>query len=173
MPKRLRFRFLAFLILTGCQSSRPTAAPIVVPKIDDKSYEILLQHLLHRADAAEGEIGKLKNEIIQHDNRCLEEQIAALEGHPTRTKPQDPMTAQRKLTKDLSDGLSTMVQGLLDSEAVIEEHNKRHPESPWAEDKDILHQMCGDCAKEREVWNAKLATDTQAYENSIRKPTVQ
>ena len=91
---------------------------------------------------------KSENEILEHDNRCLQEQIAALEGRPVHHK-NDPAARVLALGESLDETNSRIAQYLLDSEAAIEDHNRRHPESPWANSEAVLKLMCGDCTKER------------------------
>lgn len=59
----------------------------------------------------------------------------------------------------VEDGLGRLAQYLLDSEASIEDHNRRHPESPWASVKDVLRELCGDCTRERRQRNLQLAEE--------------
>jgi len=158
--------------LVGCQRPNISAKSETIQKpLDDQAAEIMIQHLLRRAEAAEGEIPKLRGEVLKHDNRCLEEQIAALEGHPIKSPRQDPVAASNAMAKELEASLSTAIQGLLDGEAAMEAHNARHPESPWGDLKGLLRQMCGDCVAERTAWNLKLAEETQEYKIMAKKPS--
>jgi hypothetical protein len=54
-----------------------------------------------------------------------------------------------------------MVQGLLDAEEAIEEHNRRHPEHSMADVKYMLRQFCGDCTRERATRDLELREEAQ------------
>jgi hypothetical protein len=163
---------ILLLGLAGCQHPNTIVKSETIQKpLDDQADEIMIQHLLRRAEAAEGEIPKLRGEMLKHDNRCLEEQIAVLEGHPIKSPRQDPVAASRAMAKELEASLSVSIQGLLDGEAAIEAHNARHPESPWGDLKVLLRQMCGDCVAERTAWNSKLAEEAEKYKSTEKKPS--
>jgi hypothetical protein len=125
------------------------------------SDEILLGHLLRRVQDLHSELDKQENEVLKHDKRCLQEQIAALEGHPIRSPRQDPMDAVRERHESLNKALDLMIQDALDSEAVIEVHNRKHPELPWADVKQDLIQFCGDCTKARAIRDAQLREEAK------------
>lgn len=54
------------------------------------------------------------------------------------------------------DGAERSAQDALDAEDAIEQHNLRHPESPWADVRYILRWECGDCTKERAIRDLQL-----------------
>jgi len=173
---------IVLLLTFGASCSRPQAnsrpsshpAATVAAKVppDDKS-EVLLWHLLQRGEESDAEISRLQNEVLKHDNKCLEEQIAILEG---RNQPDDPkrdldevVERQRALEKRTNANLSRMAQGMLDTEDVIEYHNRRHPESPQADVRDLLRLFCGDCTRERAIRDSQLKEEAQKYEHSDSK----
>ena len=120
-------------VLSGCTRN--------VPPPEDRS-EILIRHLLRR-------ISDLNHEIDKRENKCLEEQISLVKGQRVAHQ-NDPQGA-----------IDRMSQYLLDGEAAIEEHNRKHPESPWADTKDVLRQLCGDCTKERAIRDLQLTAEAQ------------
>jgi hypothetical protein len=152
--------------LCGCQTAKQSANAVSVAPQDDTS-EILIQHLVRRERDLAGEIGKLENEILEHDNKCLQEQIAALEGHPIRHAKKDPVASAvasaHALDESLNAGLSRVAQNVLDGEAAIEEHNRKHPESPWADSKELLRSICGDCTKERAARDLQLKEEAPKH----------
>lgn len=159
----------------NCQPSSQTPSTMAseVPLPPDDRSEALLWHLLRRSEESDAEIERLQNEVLKHDNKCLEEQIAILEG---RTQPADPKRAldeaverQRTFGKSANADLSRMVEGMLDTEDVIEYHNRRHPESPQADVKDLLRQFCGDCTRGRAIRDSQLKEEARKYEHSGSK----
>jgi hypothetical protein len=96
------------------------------------------------------EITKRENEILEHD-RCLKDQIAVLEGHrssyPAKPKPNE-------LSESLHNGLARISQNNLDAEDWIDNHNRMHPEKPWAGAKDLTRELCG--IRERAVRDRQL-----------------
>jgi hypothetical protein len=130
---------LVILLLLGGGCSRP--APPTPSGVD--TSEILIRHLLRR-------IAALNDEISQGENKCLEEQNALLRGQRVKHRS-DPLT-----------GLNRLSQYLLDGEAATEQHNRNHPEAPWAESKDLLRDMCGDCTREKAIRAAPLEEEAKA-----------
>jgi hypothetical protein len=94
-------------LLFSCHPSQPKAAT------GPDEAEILIQRLLKQEST-------LINEIQKTENHCLEEENDMLRGKRVHHR------------LDLTPGLDRMSQYLQDSEAFIDLHNKRHPESPWA-----------------------------------------
>ena len=74
--------------------------------------------------------------------------------------PFDPLGKTRWTARErhesLNKALDLMIQDALDGEAVIEAHNRKHPELPWENVKQDLIQICGDCTKERAARDAQL-----------------
>jgi hypothetical protein len=175
---------IVILLMFGASCSRHQANPhpssqvpstmaSKVPLPPDDRSEVLLWHLLRRNEESDAEIERLQNEVLRHDNKCLEDQIAILEG---RTRPADPKRAldediekQRASAKSMNANLSRMVEEMLDTEDVIEYHNRRHPESPQADVKDLLRQFCGDCTRDRAIRDSRLKEEAQKYEHSGSK----
>lgn len=122
------------LVLAGC--SRTASAPAI------DSSDILIRHLVKR-------IGVLNDEINQAENQCLEEQNALLKGH--RVRHRDNSMA----------GIHRLSQYLLDGEASIQKHNRKHPQAPWTDIKDVLRDTCGDCTKEKSLRAAQLADEAK------------
>jgi len=152
---------LALLLMSnGCRTQHKTEATNLSSAKDDPS-DILARHLTRRIAALTQQIGKLKNEIVDHDNRCLQEQLAALEGHSVRhTKPNRAKDTDA-LLKRLSEGLDLEAQSLLDSQAAISDHNRKHPEAPWAGVEDVLRLICGDCSQQRAFRDAQLKDEAE------------
>jgi hypothetical protein len=153
---------LATILLNGCreaQTAKPEAAQKAMPQ--DDTSEILIQYLLRRVTDLTAKVVDSKNEIIKHDNRCLDEQIAVLEGRPVHQTKADPVADAKALGDSLSADLSLAVQEALDDDAALEEHNRKHPESPWADSKDLLRLMCGECTKERAFRDSQLKEEAQ------------
>ncbi|MGD0200850.1 MAG: hypothetical protein ABSD27_08890 [Bryobacteraceae bacterium] len=140
----------------GCAKA---PAPAKKDAGDDDRTELLLRHLVHRVDELRDALGKSRNETLAHDNRCLEDQIAELEGHPVHHPRYDPAASARKLAADLDSDLESMAIDLLDSQAVTEYHNRHHPEAPWDDRDDALRLLCGDCSKERAARDAKIVSE--------------
>jgi hypothetical protein len=72
------------LFLLGCGtkvSEKPKPVKTAVTEVDPS--DLLQRHLVRRISDLTTQIGKLENEVLEHDNRCLQEQIAELEGHPS------------------------------------------------------------------------------------------
>jgi hypothetical protein len=174
---------VVLLLVFGASCSRPQANPqpssqpaaavapknteaAKVPPPQEDRAEVLLWHLLRRSEKSDAEVLRLQNEVISHDNKCLEEQIATLEGKTHSTYPKSDPAAG---TATRVSNLSQMVQGLLNGEEVIEYHNRRHPESPQADVKDLLRQLCGDCTRERAIRDSQLREEAQKYEHSGSK----
>jgi hypothetical protein len=166
--------FSLLLVLGACQGSdsqkiamvKPAIVQKTVPASDDKA-EVLLRHLSQRANEADHEIVHLQGEVLKHDNMCLEEQIATIEGKAHSTYPKSDSEAV-KAARSLRD-LDRLAQGLLDAEAVIEYHNERHPEHPQADIKDLLRQLCGDCTQQRASRDAQLKKEEQDHTDSSKK----
>lgn len=76
-----------------------------------------------------------------------------LEGRPTKKHAKPPST--------LVTDLDLLIQETLDTETWIEEHNRRHPESPWADINDVLRELCGNCAAARGVRERQLQEEAQ------------
>jgi hypothetical protein len=80
---------------------------------EDK-YETLIRRLLKSVSDSDFQIAKI-------ENQCLEEQNAILQGrhisHPLNPAP----------------SLDRLVTEAHDAEDFIEEHNRRYPDSPWAQ----------------------------------------
>jgi hypothetical protein len=80
---------------------------------EDK-YETLIRRLLKRVSDSDLQITKI-------ENQCLEGQNVILQGrhisHPLNSAP----------------SLDRLVTEAHDAEDFIEEHNRRYPDSPWAE----------------------------------------
>jgi hypothetical protein len=157
---------LAMILLSGCREVHPAKSESVqkAPPPKDTS-EILIQHLVRRVSDLTEEIDKRGNEIVEHDNKCLEEQIAVLEGRPVHQGQSNQLADAKALADSLNASLGRAVQNLLDSEEATAEHNRRYPESPWAEGKDLLRLMCGDCTKERAVRDLQLKEEAQRRES--------
>jgi len=133
---------LPLLLLTAC---RPQVS--AKPSGPDPS-DVLMQHLVNRVGELNAQISKLKLEVAVHDSKCLDENIAALQGHPIHHKP-DSLAQLRAIGKEQEDDRERLVQYLLDSDAAIEDHNRRHPEHQWAVPKFGPREICGDCTPER------------------------
>jgi uncharacterized protein YlxW (UPF0749 family) len=149
--------------LNGCreaQTAKKSASDKKVLLRDDSS-EVLIRHLLRRISDLTSEVSKRENEIVEHDNRCLKEQIAALEGRPINRAKSDPVASAEALGKGLEVGLNRMVQNLLDNEEAIEQHNRNHPESPQADLQDIIRKMCGDCPDIRATRELQIRQEAQ------------
>ena len=73
--------------------AKSASNPEQAPPADDRS-EILMRHLLRRVSALSDKIAKSENEILEHDNRCLQEEIDILEDRPTH--PQKERIQPRK-----------------------------------------------------------------------------
>lgn len=147
---------LCSLALGGCVRKLP-------PQED--TSEILIQHLMRRVSDLSSEVQDRQNDILKHDNNCLSEEIAALEGRPTHRSKQEQLDDAVAKSKAFSEGmiadLNRGAQNALDGEAAIEEHNRKHPEAPWADSKDLLRLLCGDCAKERAFRDSQLQDEAR------------
>jgi hypothetical protein len=108
-------------------------------------------------------VAKKESAIIEHDNNCLEEEIAILEGKPAHRIDARAAAreASRALAERLREGSGRRSQYLLDSEEAIRQHNKKHPQSLWAESEDLLRLTCGDCAEERALRDSQLKSESQ------------
>jgi len=145
-------------VLAGCARK---AAPS--PQSGDKS-EVLLRHVLRRVSDLTDELGKRESEIVENGNRCLQEQIAILEGRSIRHAKRDPSAGIATLSQRLAESNHRLVQNLLDNEDWIEEQNRKHPGSPQADIKDLLRHMCGDCTRERTIRDAQLKEESEKYD---------
>jgi len=98
---------------------------------------------------------------------CLEEQIATLEGktHSTYPKSDSQAVKSARLLRDLD----RMAQGFLDAEDVIEYHNRKHPDHSQAVIKDLLRDVCVDCAQQRAARDLKLKEEDQEFTHSAKK----
>jgi hypothetical protein len=143
---------ISLFALDGCtRKSSPQA----------DTSEILIRHLLRRQRDISTELAQRENDILEHDNQCLKEQIAALEGHPVHHDHPDALDTANALSERLQAGLRSNVQDMLDAEAGIEEHNRKYPELPQKDLKDILRQICGDCSKDRAFRDSQLAEEAE------------
>jgi hypothetical protein len=148
--------------LGGCQSvqtAKSDGAQETLPS--DDSSEVLIRHLLRRSREADSEVIRLEDEVAKHDNKCLNEEIAILEGRTVEPKDRVKAEDHSAAVKALNNDLSRMAQGMLDAEEVIELHNRKHPESPWADLKEDLRESCGDCTKERAIRDLQLKEEAQ------------
>ncbi len=127
---------------------------------DDRS-EIMIRHLLRRNSDLIEEASKRENEILEHDNECLKEQIAILGGRPIRHAKSDPLALNRSFREGLHAGLDRLIQHNLDAEDMVENHNRTHPESPQASITGLLRDLCGDCKREREIRDSQLKEEAQ------------
>jgi hypothetical protein len=162
------------LSLGGCRTAHKANVGGVQnspPSVVDPT-EVLIEHLVHRVDELTSEVGKQQNETLAHDNRCLEEEIAELEGRPIHRPKEDPTASARKLAETTEAGSSRMIQALLDGEDAIEYHNQRHPEAPWADVKDVVRLMCGDCARERAIRNTQLEEEAKKLNASAERARI-
>src|SRR5437899_9118709 len=123
--------------MTEKSTSAPKAVSIAKAEPISDSSEVLIRHLLRRIQDLSGEVQKRQNETLEHDNKCLQEQIAVLEGRPVHHAKRDPAADARELARSLDAGIERVAENLLDGEAAIEDHNQKHPESPWADVKDV------------------------------------
>jgi hypothetical protein len=152
---------LCFLFaMGGCARKAPPA--------EDRS-EILIRHLLKRINDSDTEISNLQDEMVRADTKCKEEQIAILKGRALPIDPKREVNGVKALRKTVMGGLNRMAQELLDAEDVIEDHNQRHPESPQADIKDLLRQMCGDCTQERAVRDLQLKEEAEQHGRTENK----
>lgn len=108
----------------------------------DAGSEVLIRHLLRR-------ISDLDSVIAKNETKCLEEQISLTNGGHVPHK------------HDLLEGIDRIVQFMLDSEAAIEEHNRQHPESPWADSKEDIREFCGKCLPQRAVRDLQLKEEAK------------
>ena len=98
---------IIIVVLNACQTvrtDRSNSAQKAAPQ--DDSSDILIRHLLRRISDLTDEVSRRENEIVEHDNRCLEEQIAALEGHSLRHAKPDPLASANALGKGLEAGIN-------------------------------------------------------------------
>jgi len=123
------------VMLCGCQTGITEGNAQKASKPDES--EILIRHLLRRNN-------DLTREISSMERECLEGQISG-----------------KRIASDPTVALDRMVQNLLDGEDAIEEHNREHPESPQADIRDVIRQMCGDCAQERVARDRQLKEEAQ------------
>jgi len=138
-------------VMGGCRGNQ-IASP------QDDSSEILIRHLNSR-------IGAMAIEISKRDKECeqdkLKETKRSLSGQ--RVTTEDVTRESEEDAKHQLEGLDLVIQNLLDGEAEIEEHNRRHPEHPYADVKDVLRQMCGDCVQARAVRDQQLKEEARKY----------
>lgn len=162
---------MVFMLSLGtCQNPKPiqktesVAKPASVSP-DDSSYEILVRHLLRRIADLNNEVQDAKNDAMKRENKCIEDEIAILEGrnHPAdeQARMADIAVRSQATGKDMLESIDRMIQRMLDSEAAISEHNHSHPDKPWADVEDVLKQTCGDCSKARALRNAQLAEEAK------------
>jgi hypothetical protein len=133
------------MLLSGC-------AKAPQQRVDD-SAEILIQHLLRRVADSDKEVQRLRKELIERDNLWLHADIDSLEGRPSRKPP--PLKG-RTLSEEIVDVNERSSQHSLDAEELIEMHNRNHPESPYADLKELLRETCGDCAQERAIRDRQI-----------------
>lgn len=174
MRRRLPIPAALLIVLAGCNQKGNNSTPSstasrtqsqqlarhVTTVIDED--DVLIRHLERRISDLSGQVSKLNDEILKHDNACLEEEIAMLEGRPYPHKKSDPVESARELQQSLTAGLELTAQNLLDSEAAIQAHNRKHPDSPWASVSDLIRELCGDCTKERAVREQQLAEEAKS-----------
>jgi hypothetical protein len=145
--------------LSGCtaHTSRDAAS-----KADVDDSEILIRHLLKR-------VSELNTLVDEHDNKCLQQQLDELkrsEALHSRNYEFEAAKA-RALARahhdeaEMQETFERLAQYLLDSEAATEQHNRKHPESPWADSKAVLRSVCGDCVRERYSRESQLRSEAQ------------
>jgi hypothetical protein len=167
-----RLLFSVILFGMSCSQQHPaeptskSGALSAAAKPAPDSSDALIQHLLRRIDKLSQEITAQEKMTLQHDNECMESEIAILEGRPDPHRRKAPNAAQAQtLSAHMQIGLTRIIQNLLDGQAAIDEHNRKHPEDKWVGVEDALRQVCGDCVKERAERTAEIATEIAPREH--------
>jgi hypothetical protein len=158
----------ALFVLSGCMETQTAKSESSQKTLPPDRFEVLAWHPLRRSREADSEVIRLETEIAKHDNKCLNEEIAILEGRAVGPKDRVKAEDHRALAKATEKDLARMVQGMLDTEDAIEAHNRKHPGSPMAEttNNKLVRLMCGDCTQERAIRYSQLKEEAQERPNS-------
>lgn len=151
---------VVIVLLSACTSnpSEPTSTNGKQHATDADSTDTLLSYFLTRTEDLTKQIGEQKNVTLRHDNECLDDQIAILKGRPRRPQTSDPLAAP----KSTHDALELLIRTQLEFEAVVQDHNHRHPSWAWADHPELAASFCGDCRAERAAFAKALAAAVPA-----------
>lgn len=140
----------ALMILASACSTRVATKKAAgnAPAAEDR-YEVLLRHALRRSRDLEKQVADQENQCLKEENRIL------------RGERKSPLAAANDLAASLDGSNDRIIQGLLDSEDYMQEHNRRHPEEPWADVQDLIREMCGECRKERVQRDLEMAEEAK------------
>jgi hypothetical protein len=148
---RIAIPVMLFTLLSGCTAR-------TVPKADIDDSEILIRHLLNR-------VSELNLLVDERYNKCLQEQLdelkssAASGGNGFEAAKTRALARARHSDAEIHETFERLAQYLLDSEAAIDLHNRKHPESLWADGKATLRSVCGDCAEERSNRESQIQSE--------------
>ena len=103
--------------------------------------DVLIRHLLNRENSLTEALQKSQRQTLEHDNACLEDQLAILRGGTPRRSKEKFDPAGRAIQN-----LDLMVQNLLDAQAAIDLDKRNHPSvKRLTAVRDTIKELCGEC----------------------------
>lgn len=140
---------LILLLVQSCQRTKSAA----VPQPPDR-FEALAWYLKDKAQ-------ELSQRRLEESGNCLAEKNQLMEDRINgRVRPYtlDMKVADaKKLGSSLVADLGALADNMMDTQDLIEESNRRHPEQQKADVKDLLKPLCGDCSAEWAAHKSKIA----------------
>lgn len=158
----------ALVLLIGCAPAgkpvQPMAATPALQPQEVDHFEVLAWHLQKRIEELGKLVGKLEHQLVERENLCLDSEIAVLEGRRSKKRP--PLES---LASSLGRSMDRMIQDLLDAEDAIEEHNRKHPQAPMAQVRDLLTSLCGRCEPYRTMRQKSFEARRDDLNREIRR----